>query len=100
MGYTTIRSPIDGYVGNRTARVGMLANVGVSLLTVVPVKGLWIDANFKEDQLKNMHAGDTVDVKLDASNEKITGIVQSPDDRVEAADLGGRARPDAVAEGG
>ena len=37
--YTTIRSPVDGYVGNRTARVGMLANTGVSLLTVVPSSG-------------------------------------------------------------
>jgi membrane fusion protein, multidrug efflux system len=75
--YTTIRAPIDGYIGNRTARVGMLANVGVSLLTVVPASGLWIDANFKEDQLKHMRAGDTVDVQLDASSEKITGTVQS-----------------------
>ncbi|WP_250454301.1 HlyD family secretion protein [Caballeronia sp. ATUFL_M2_KS44] len=75
--YTTIRSPIDGYVGNRTARVGLLANVGVSLLTVVPASGLWIDANFKEDQLKKMKAGDRVDVELDASNRRIEGVVES-----------------------
>jgi membrane fusion protein (multidrug efflux system) len=75
--YTTIRSPVDGYIGNRTARVGMLANVGVSLLTVVPAHGLWVDANFKEDQLKRMHAGDKVDVQLDASSEPLTGVVQS-----------------------
>ncbi|MBP0589748.1 HlyD family secretion protein [Paraburkholderia sp. LEh10] len=75
--YTTIRSPIDGYVGNRTARVGVLANVGVSLLTVVPANGLWIDANFKEDQLKRMQVGDTVDVDLDASSRRIEGVVES-----------------------
>ncbi|PCE23066.1 hemolysin D [Paraburkholderia acidicola] len=75
--YTTIRSPIDGYVGNRTARVGLLADVGVSLLTVVPASGLWIDANFKEDQLKKMRAGDAVDVSLDASNREIHGTVES-----------------------
>ncbi|MGH8780050.1 HlyD family secretion protein [Paraburkholderia sp.] len=75
--YTTIRSPIDGYVGNRTARVGLLANVGVSLLTVVPASGLWIDANFKEDQLKQMRAGDPVDVSLDASNRELHGTVES-----------------------
>jgi membrane fusion protein (multidrug efflux system) len=75
--YTTIRSPIDGYVGNRTARVGVLANVGVSLLTVVPASGLWIDANFKEDQLKKMKVGDTVDVDLDASSRRIEGVVES-----------------------
>ncbi|MEX3932062.1 HlyD family secretion protein [Paraburkholderia phymatum] len=75
--YTTIRSPIDGYVGNRTARVGVLANVGVSLLTVVPASGLWIDANFKEDQLKKMKVGDTIDVDLDASSHRIEGTVES-----------------------
>ncbi|AYQ42758.1 hemolysin D [Burkholderia aenigmatica] len=75
--YTTIRSPVDGYVGNRTGRVGMLANVGVPLLTVVPAAGLWIDANFKEDQLRKMHAGDRVDVSLDASSTKLHGRVDS-----------------------
>jgi membrane fusion protein (multidrug efflux system) len=75
--YTTIRSPIDGYVGNRTARVGLLANTGVSLLTVVPSNGLWVDANFKEDQLKKMRIGDPVDVTLDASNGTIRGVVES-----------------------
>jgi membrane fusion protein, multidrug efflux system len=75
--YTTIRAPIDGYIGNRSARVGLLANVGVSLLTVVPSSGLWIDANFKEDQLKKMHAGDSVEVDLDASSERIHGVVES-----------------------
>jgi membrane fusion protein (multidrug efflux system) len=63
--YTTIRSPIDGYVGNRTARVGVLANVGVSLLTVVPASGLWIDANFKEDQLAHMKPGQPVTIRAD-----------------------------------
>ena len=75
--YTTIRSPVDGYVGNRTGRVGMLANVGVPLLTVVPVSGLWIDANFKEDQLRKMRAGDRVDVALDASGTRLHGRVDS-----------------------
>ncbi|MCC8393020.1 HlyD family secretion protein [Paraburkholderia sp. MMS20-SJTR3] len=75
--YTTIRAPIDGYVGNRSARVGLLANTGVSLLTVVPASGLWIDANFKEDQLKKMRAGDSVDVELDASSRALHGVVES-----------------------
>lgn len=75
--YTTIRSPVDGYVGNRTARVGMLANIGSSLLTVVPAEGLWVDANFKEDQLKKMRVGDSVDVELDAASDVIHGRIQS-----------------------
>jgi membrane fusion protein, multidrug efflux system len=75
--YTTIRSPVDGYVGNRTARVGLLASVGTSLLTVVPSNGLWVDANFKEDQLKHMREGDSVDVSLDASSRTLHGVVDS-----------------------
>jgi len=75
--YTTIRSPVDGYIGNRTGRVGMLANTGVSLLTVVPSTDLWVDANFKEDQLKKMHVGDRADVSLDASSIPLHGYVES-----------------------
>ncbi|HLX03007.1 MAG TPA: HlyD family secretion protein [Trinickia sp.] len=75
--YTTIRSPVDGYVGNRTARVGLLASAGTSMLTVVPSSGLWVDANFKEDQLKKMHDGDTAEVTLDAHSGAIRGTVQS-----------------------
>lgn len=75
--YTTIRSPVDGYVGNRTARVGVLANVGTSLLTIVPATGLWVDANYKEDQLKKMRPGDEADIELDASNIAFTGHVES-----------------------
>jgi membrane fusion protein, multidrug efflux system len=75
--YTTIRSPVDGYVGNRTARVGLLASAGTSMLTVVPANGLWVDANFKEDQLKKMHDGDPADVTLDAHAGTIRGTVHS-----------------------
>ncbi|KVE99801.1 HlyD family secretion protein [Burkholderia vietnamiensis] len=75
--YTTIRSPVDGYVGNRTGRVGMLANAGAPLLTIVPATGLWIDANFKEDQLRRMRAGERVDVALDASSTRLHGRVDS-----------------------
>ncbi|RKP49586.1 HlyD family secretion protein [Pararobbsia silviterrae] len=76
--YTTIRAPIDGYVGNRTARVGILANTGVSLLTLIPAQGLWVDANFKEDQLKKMRAGDPAQVQLDAADgAPIKGVVES-----------------------
>jgi membrane fusion protein, multidrug efflux system len=75
--YTTIRSPVDGYIGNRTARVGTLANIGSPLLTVVPARDLWVDANFKEDQLKKMHVGDRADVELDAASGKLHGYVES-----------------------
>jgi membrane fusion protein (multidrug efflux system) len=57
LGYAEIRSPIDGYVGNRAAQVGAYVSQGTYLLTVVPAHGLWVDANFKEDQLARMQTG-------------------------------------------
>ncbi|AIL61793.1 HlyD family secretion protein [Pseudomonas alkylphenolica] len=65
IGYTELRAPVDGYVGNRRARVGAYAAVGSQLLSVVPAKGLWIDANFKEDQLAHMQVGQAVSIRAD-----------------------------------
>ncbi|MEJ0052000.1 MAG: HlyD family secretion protein [Methylovirgula sp.] len=54
LGYTVIRSPIEGFVGNRAAQIGSYVAQGAYLLTIVPARGLWVDANFKEDQLAHM----------------------------------------------
>lgn len=63
--YTEIRSPIDGYVGNRAAQVGAYVSEGRYLLTIIPSAGLWIDANFKEDQLEGMTPGQAVTIVAD-----------------------------------
>jgi membrane fusion protein (multidrug efflux system) len=63
--YTEIRAPIDGVVGNRSARTGAYATVGGYLLAIVPASGLWIDANFKESQLARVHEGQPVEVIVD-----------------------------------
>jgi len=65
LGYTEIRSPIDGYVGNRAAQVGSYVSAGTYLISVVPSAGLWVDANFKEDQLGRMVAGQPATVTAD-----------------------------------
>ncbi len=65
VGYTEIRSPIDGVVGNRSARAGAYATVGAQLLAIVPATGLWVDANFKESQLGRMREGQPVEVFAD-----------------------------------
>ena len=62
LGYTEIRSPIDGVIGNRSARAGAYATVGAQLLSIVPAHGLWIDANFNESQLAHMTVGQTVEI--------------------------------------
>jgi membrane fusion protein (multidrug efflux system) len=57
VGYTELRAPIAGVVGNRSARTGAFASVGTQLVSIVPAEGLWIDANFKESQLARMQPG-------------------------------------------
>jgi membrane fusion protein, multidrug efflux system len=57
LGYTELRAPIDGTVGNRSARLGAFATVGAQLISIVPARGLWVDANFKENQLARMIPG-------------------------------------------
>ncbi len=71
LGYTEIRSPIDGYVGNRAARVGTYVSQASYLLSVIPSRGLWVDANFKEDQLARMRPGQEVSVVADVAPGRV-----------------------------
>ncbi|MWL89798.1 HlyD family secretion protein [Cupriavidus sp. SW-Y-13] len=57
VGYTELRAPVDGTIGNRRARPGAYAASGTSLMSVVPASGLWVDANFKENQLAHLEPG-------------------------------------------
>src|SRR5258705_4214931 len=56
---------MDGTVGNRSAGPGSYATIGGQLMSLVPARGLWVDANFKESQLARMHAGQPVVVEAD-----------------------------------
>jgi membrane fusion protein (multidrug efflux system) len=65
LSYTTILSPIDGVVGNRTLRVGQFVQAGTQLMSLVPSNGAYVIANFKETQLGKVRAGQTVDIEVD-----------------------------------
>jgi membrane fusion protein (multidrug efflux system) len=65
LGYTEIRAPIDGTIGNRSARAGAYALAGAGLIALVPAQGLWVDANFKESQLGRMRSGQRATVVAD-----------------------------------
>jgi membrane fusion protein (multidrug efflux system) len=78
VGYTELRAPIDGTVGNRSARPGAYATVANQLIAVVPSNGLWVDANFKESQLAHMRPGMTATVRADVlPGQVFTGHVES-----------------------
>ena len=78
LGYTELRAPVDGVVGNRSARRGAFAPVGAQLISLVPAQGLWVDANFKESQLARLRAGLPARIEADVlPGEVFTGHVAS-----------------------
>jgi membrane fusion protein (multidrug efflux system) len=78
LSYTELRAPIDGIVGNRSAQVGAYASTGAQLISLVPARGLWIDANFKESQLGHLRPGALASIQVDLlSGQTIRGHVAS-----------------------
>ncbi|MGC1381545.1 MAG: HlyD family secretion protein [Candidatus Baltobacteraceae bacterium] len=65
LNYTHIYSPIDGYVGQKSAEVGQTVGAGMTLMTIIPHK-VYITANYKETQMGKMRVGQPVDIKVDA----------------------------------
>src|SRR5713226_3427777 len=63
--YTSIVAPIDGVVGNRSLRIGQFVQAGTQLMSVVPVAGAYVVANFKETQLTDVRKGQRVDIAVD-----------------------------------
>jgi membrane fusion protein, multidrug efflux system len=60
-----IVAPIDGYVAQRSVQVGNSVQPGQQLMTVVPLHDLWVDANFKESQLRHVRIGQPAKVEAD-----------------------------------
>ncbi|MGY3488594.1 membrane fusion protein (multidrug efflux system) [Bradyrhizobium sp. USDA 4011] len=76
--FTKVRAPVDGTFSNRLVNTGDYINVGQRLGNVVPLDGVFIDANYKETQLKRIRPGQQVTIKVDAYGfRKFTGIVDS-----------------------
>ena len=63
--YTTITAPVDGVVGRRSVQVGQNVQTGQDLMSIVPLRDIWVTANFKETQLTYMRPGQPVKVKVD-----------------------------------
>ncbi len=75
---TVVRAPVDGVVGNRGVRVGQFVRPGAVLMAVVPLHGVWIEANFKETQIGRLAAGQAVSVAIDAfPGWPVTGRIDS-----------------------
>jgi membrane fusion protein (multidrug efflux system) len=79
LGYTSITSPIDGAVGDRSVRVGQYVQPGAQLMTIVPMaRGIYVVANFKETQIRRMFRGQRADITIDTfPGVRLRGTVDS-----------------------
>jgi membrane fusion protein, multidrug efflux system len=64
--YTQVKAPIDGFVSQRKVELGQYVQIGQPLLALVPLHNIWVTANFKENQLKNMRQGQKAVITVDA----------------------------------
>ena len=76
--FTSVRAPVDGTFSNRLVNTGDFIQAGQRLGNVVPLNDVFIDANYKETQLKRIRPGQPVTIKVDAYGlRKFAGIVDS-----------------------
>lgn len=78
LGYTTLRAPIAGTVGARALRVGQYVQAGTQLMALVPLKRVFVVANFKETQLARVREGQPVRIEVDGfAGQELRGRVDS-----------------------
>jgi len=78
LGRTVIRSPIDGVVARREVQLGQRVQPSSPLLSVVPVRDIYVNANFKEVQLKKVRPGQSVELQSDLYGHKVAfhGVIE------------------------
>jgi membrane fusion protein (multidrug efflux system) len=69
LSYCHIVAPEDGIITRKSVEVDQNVSVGQNLLTLVSLRDIWVTANFKETQLEHMHAGQSVEVHVDATGK-------------------------------
>ena len=63
-------SPVDGYVAKRTVQLGQRVAAGTPMMSIIPLKDVWVDANFKDVQLRNIRIGQSVTLVADLYGKK------------------------------
>jgi membrane fusion protein (multidrug efflux system) len=76
--YTTVRAPVAGVIARKHVEVGQVVQAGRPVLALVPLDHIWVEANFKETQLRHMRPGQTATLYVDAYPDRVfTGTVDS-----------------------
>ena len=77
LSYTNIVAPVDGVATHKSVEPGQIVQSGQGLLVVVPLNNVWVTANFKETQLRNMKPGQKAYVKVDTYGKTFPGHLDS-----------------------
>ena len=77
LSYCKIVAPVSGVISKRTVEVGEHVGKGQRLVTLADLGDLWVTANFKESQLKQMHPGQSVTISVDAFDQDFDGTVEA-----------------------
>lgn len=68
---TALPAPVDGYVARRTVQLGQRVAAGTPLMSIVPLNQVWVDANFKEGQLRHIRLGQPVTLTADVYGTQV-----------------------------
>jgi membrane fusion protein (multidrug efflux system) len=77
IGYTKITAPVPGIVMKRLAEIGSRISAGQQLMEIAQIDDLWVTANFKETQLRNLHPRQSVAIHVDALKRDFEGYVDT-----------------------
>jgi membrane fusion protein (multidrug efflux system) len=75
--YTRVLAPVNGIVSSRTVEVGQNVQIGQEMMKIVNLDDIWVTANFKETQLREMRPGQRVTISVDAYGKKYKGHLES-----------------------
>jgi membrane fusion protein (multidrug efflux system) len=77
LSYCHIVAPVDGVATHKSVEPGQIVQAGQGLMVVVPLHSVWVTANFKETQLRDMKPGQKAYVKVDTYDKTFNGHVDS-----------------------
>ncbi|HWG39483.1 MAG TPA: HlyD family secretion protein [Candidatus Acidoferrales bacterium] len=75
--YTKIFAPVTGVLSKRSVEPGQTVQAGQPLFSIVDLDDIWVTANFKETQLRDMKVGQRAKIKVDAYGKEFSGTVES-----------------------
>ena len=77
LSYTTVVAPVDGVVTKKAVEVGQIVQPGQSLFVLIPLRDIWVTANYKETQLAKVRSGQKAEIHVDMYGDTFSGRVDS-----------------------